>query len=342
MKRSFASDNNAGVHPRILEALQQANVGHEIGYGDDPYTRSAITTFKKHLGVEAEIFFVFGGTGANVAGLSTISQSFHSIICAETAHINVDECGAPEKFSGSKLIAIPTPDGKLTPDMIRSHLHGFGFEHHSQPKVISITQSSEMGTVYSINEIKALRALADEFDLFLHMDGARICNAAAALDCSLADITGKAGVDVLSFGGNKNGLMFGEAVVFFNPGLARNFKYIRKQSMQLYSKMRFVSTQFDVFLKEGLWLENAKHANAMARYLADKLQGIKQVRITQPVQVNAVFAEIPKDKIAALQKEFFFYVWNEQTGEVRWMTAFDTTKEDVDGFVEAVKKVLKC
>ncbi|KAA3617524.1 MAG: low specificity L-threonine aldolase [Calditrichaeota bacterium] len=340
-KRSFASDNNAGVHPKIMQALNDCNVGHVVGYGDDPFTESAIKTFKKHFGETVEPFFVYGGTGANVLAIGSMCRPFESVICANTAHINVDECGAPERFSGAKLVDIPTVDGKLTPKQIKPFLFGFDFEHHSQPKAISISQPTELGTVYSIDELKALRQLADEYNLYLHMDGARISNAAVALDINFSEFTLDCGIDVLSFGGNKNGMMFGEALIFFNPSLAENFKYVRKQAMQLHSKMRFISAQFDAFLQSDLWKENATHSNKMAQVLFEKVSGLPGVEITQKVETNAIFVKIPKEIIPKLQEEYFFYVWNEEWGEVRWMASFDTTHEDIENFVNTLKKYLK-
>jgi len=245
-QRGFASDNNAGVHPLVLNALRSVNDGHEIAYGDDQVTQRVIQKMKRIFGDESEIFFVFIGTAANVLGLSSITQSYNAIITTDTAHIHVDECGAPEKFTGCKLLTTPTPDGKLTVDLIKQHMHGFGFEHHAQPRVISITQATELGTVYTVDEIRTIADYAHANGLLLHMDGARISNAAVALDSGFYEITGGAGVDVLSFGGTKNGLMYGEAVVFFNKELCRDFKYRRKQGMQLASKMRYIAAQFEV------------------------------------------------------------------------------------------------
>lgn len=338
--RNFASDNNAGVHPDILEAIQNANAGHVVAYGDDPYTRQAIEQFKAHFGEDIDVYFVFNGTAANVLGLKAVTRSYHAVICSDVAHLNVDECGAPEKFTGCKLLTVPAPDGKLTPEGIRRHLHGFGFEHHAQPRVVSLTQATEMGTVYSPDEIRAIADLAHERGLLVHMDGARLANAAVSLNCDLREITADAGVDVLSFGGTKNGMMFGEAIVFFNPEFSRDFKYYRKQGMQLGSKMRFISAQFSALLSDDLWRQNAAHANRMARYLAERVAEIPHIRITQPVQANGVFAIVPREIIPALQKKYFFYVWNEETAEVRWMTAFDTTEQDVDRFVTAIKEVM--
>lgn len=339
-KRGFASDNNAGVHPVILNALSGVNEGHVIAYGDDPYTERAIKRMKKHFGEETGIFFVFIGTAANVLGLSSVTQSYHAIICPDTAHIHVDECGAPEKFSGCKLLTVSTPDGKLTVDMIAQHIHGIGFEHHVQPRVISITQSTELGTVYSIEEIRGIADFAHDNDMILHMDGARISNAAVALGCDFYELSGGAGVDVLSFGGTKNGMMYGEAVVFFNKTLCEDFKYRRKQGMQLSSKMRYIAAQFDAFLEHDLWKTNALHANLMAQKLFAAVKDIPGVEITQRVESNAVFAIIPSSIIPRLQKHYFFYVWDEDRSEVRWMCSFDTTENDIEGFVAKLKSML--
>ncbi|WP_321290359.1 low specificity L-threonine aldolase [uncultured Sunxiuqinia sp.] len=340
MSRGFASDNNAGVHPEILEAINTANKGHMKGYGDDPITTDAIQLFKKEFGSATEVFFVFNGTGANVLGLSTVTNSFNSIICADTAHIQVDECGAPEKFTGCKLLPVPSEKGKITPKEIRKHLHGFDFEHHSQPKVISISQVTELGTVYSVEEIKAISELAHEFGMFLHMDGARIANAAAALDLPFKTFTKNAGVDLLSFGGTKNGMLMGEAVLFFNPELTANTKYIRKQSMQLFSKMRFVSAQFLAYFENELWKKNAQHANKMAKLLEQEVLKTGKAKLTQKTEANGVFAILPKEVIPKLQEQYFFYIWDESTSEVRWMTSFDTTEEDINGFVNLINKLL--
>jgi threonine aldolase len=340
-KRSFASDNNAGIHPIIMKSLNDCNQGHVVGYGDDPYTQSAIATFKIFFTDKAEPFFVYGGTGANVLAVDSMCQPFESVICTQTAHINVDECGAPERFSGAKLIDIPSPDGKLTPEMIRPYLHGFDFEHHSQPKAISISQPTEMGTLYTIDELKALRKIADEFNLYMHMDGARISNAAVALGKNFKEFTIDCGIDVLSFGGNKNGMMFGEALLFFNKRLSQNFKYVRKQAMQLHSKMRFISAQFDTFLQTGIWKKNAEHSNKMAQILLNKIKNLPGIQVAQKVETNAIFLCIPKEIISKIQEEYFFYVWDESKSEVRWMTSFDTTEEDIDNFVKTIKKHIK-
>ena len=341
MKKGFASDNNSGVHPFILKAIENCNEGHVVGYGDDHYTQKARKIFREKFGEKTEIFFVFNGTGANVLGLSTVTQSFNSIICAETAHIQEDECGAPEKFTGCKLLPVEPVNGKLTPETVQPHLKGFDFEHHSQPKVISISQVTEMGTVYQPKEIIALADLAHKNNMFLHMDGARLANAAVALNMDFREFTKDCGVDILSFGGTKNGMMMGEAVLFFSPELTKPTKYIRKQSMQLYSKMRFVGAQFQAYFENDLWKQNASHSNDMAKLLVAEVAKIPEIKITQPVEANGVFAIVPPEIIEPLKEQFFFYMWNEAISEVRWMTSFDTTKEEIYEFVDLIKKLLK-
>lgn len=339
-KRGFASDNNSGIHPEIFNAIIEANSGHVVAYGDDPYTEKAKALFRKHFGDESEVFFVLTGTGANVLGLSAITEPYHAIICADTAHIAVDECGAPEKYTGCKLINVSTKNGKLSALQIEPLLHSVGFEHHVQPYVISISQSTELGTVYSADEIKALSTFAHDHGMLLHMDGARIANAAVSLNCRFIDITKNAGVDVLSFGGTKNGMLFSEAVIFFNKELAKNFKYIRKQGMHLASKMRFISAQFIPYFEKEIWKTNASHANNMAKLLCEKISGIPGVKITQPVEANGVFAVIPKKIIKPLQEKYFFYIWNHDTNEIRLMTSFDTQEEDIINFSETLKKLV--
>ncbi len=292
------------------------------------------------LAVHAEVFFVLTGTGANVLSLASFTRSYNSVICAETAHIQVDECGAPEKFTQCKMLPVVTPDGKLTADGIRKHLHGFGFEHHAQPRVISISQPTEMGTVYTPSEIRSLADLAHQNDMILHMDGARLANAAVSLDLPFKAFTTDAGVDVLSFGGTKNGMLFGESVVFLKPGMSAEFKYFRKQGMQLASKMRYISAQFEAYLTRDVWRTNAMHANKMAQLLYEKTSSIPGIKITQKVQANAVFAIIPANLVAALQEKYFFYVWDEVTSEVRWMTSFDTTPGDIDGFSSFLASII--
>ncbi len=340
IRRGFASDNNAGVHPRVLDALRTANRGHAVAYGDDVYTETAVGLFRERFGERAEVFFVFGGTGANVSALANVTRPFEAVVCAETAHINVDECGAPERFTGCKLIDLPTPDGKLTPELVEPALTGFGVEHHVQPRVVSVTQATELGTVYTVEELKRLSDFAHGRGMLLHADGARLANAAAHLDVSLKELTADAGVDVLSFGGTKNGMMYGEAVVFFDAGLAEGYRFVRKQCAQLPSKMRFVAAQFTALLGEDLWRETAAHANRCAQLLAAELRSVPQVRVTQAVESNAVFVVIPPDAVARLREHYFFYVWNEQTSEVRLMCSFDTTEGDVLELVAAVKEIV--
>jgi threonine aldolase len=338
--RSFASDTNAGVHPQVLEAIARVNQGHTVGYGDDVYTESAIRKFKEHFGEDIEVFIVFNGTAANCLSLKALTNSYHAVICTDFAHIYTDECGAPEKFTGCKLIPIPNREGKLTLDAVRNAYHGIGDQHHVQPRVVSITQSTEMGTVYKPAEVKALARFCHRNSLFLHMDGARIANAAATLRQNLRQATRELGVDVLSFGGTKNGLIGAEAVVFFDKGLAENFLYLRKQGMQLASKMRFISAQLEALLTNELWLESAQHANRMARMLEKEINRIAGVEIVYPVEGNGVFAKIPRSAIAKIQKRYFFYVWNEEESLVRWMCSFDTTEHDVRDFAKFVRETI--
>jgi threonine aldolase len=338
--KSFGSDNHSGIHPAILEAIIAANTQHDIAYGDDAITHRVAQKFKEVFGEQAVSFLALNGTGANILCLQALMQAHHAVVCADTAHINVDECGAPERFIGGKLLPVATPDGKLTPDGVLQHLHGFGFEHHAQPKVISISQSTEYGTLYTPAEIKALADLAHAHHMYLHVDGARLANAAAALKLPFRAFTTDVGVDAVSFGGTKNGLMIGEAVILLRPELATDFLYKRKQSAQLYSKMRFMAAQLEAFLTNDLYLEIASQANAMAQLLAEKVKDIPAIKITQKVEVNAVFAQLPESLINELVKRHVFYTWNEAACEVRWMCSFDTTEEDIDRFVGDIKKLL--
>ncbi len=340
IKKGFASDNNSGVHPEVLKAMADVNRGHTVAYGDDVYTEAAKRAFRDVFGEEVETYFVFTGTGANVLCLEALTRPHHAVVCAKTAHINEDECGAPEKFTGCKLLSVPTEDGRITVEQIRPFLHSIGFEHHAQPKVISLTQATELGTVYRPEEIREITSFAHAHGMSVHMDGARICNAAAALDLPLRAVTGDAGVDVLSFGGTKNGLMYGEAVVFFDPALAHAFKYIRKQGMQLASKMRFMAAQFLAFFEDDLWLRSARHANRMARLLADSVSGIQGVGISYEVEANGVFAVLPREAVPVLQEACFFHIWDEEKSEVRWMTSFDTTEEEIEEFASLLKRTL--
>lgn len=338
--RSFASDNNAGVHPEVLKAVVAANRGHAVGYGDDPYTISVVQKFKQRFGPDIDVFFVFNGTAANCLGLKALTNSYHAVICGEAAHIYTDECGAPEKFTGCKLIPVPVSNGKLTLESVSHAYHGIDDPHHVQPRVISITQATEVGTVYKPDEIKALARFAHQRGMFLHMDGARIANAAVSLGQTLRQATRDLGVDVLSFGGTKNGALGAEAVVFFDKKFGHDFLYLRKQGMQLASKMRFISAQFDALFTGDLWEKNAQHANRMARLLEKDLRRIPEVKIVYKVEANGVFAKIPRPAIAKLQKRYFFYVWNEQQSVVRWMCSFDTTEQDVKQFARFVAETV--
>jgi threonine aldolase len=342
MKKSFASDNWSGVCPEIMEALQKANMGHVEAYGEagDPYTGAAIKKFKALLGEDISVFFVYNGTAANVLSVKHLIRSYQAIVTAKSAHLNEDECGAPEKFSGSKILEIETDDGKIKPEQVEPFLSSVGFQHHVQPRIISISQVTEKGTIYEPEEVKALADFAHQNNMFLHMDGSRVSNAAEALGMEIRSFTMDAGVDVMSFGGTKNGMMFGEAVVFFKPELAKDFEYTRKQGMQLHSKMRFIAAQFDRFLTDDLWKKNASHANRMARLLADKIKNFKVLTITQPVKANGVFVQLPEQLIPEIQKDYFFHVWDETTHEVRLMCSWDTTETDVDGFAACLSKAL--
>lgn len=339
--RGFASDNNAGVHPEVLEAIARANQGHVVAYGDDPYTRSASAKFQKHFGDGIDVFFTFNGTGANVLGLQALNRSYHAVLCSDYAHIYSDECGAPEKHTGCKLIPLPHQDGKITLESVRHAYHGIGDQHHVQARVISITQASEMGTVYQPEEIQALARFAHERQMFLHMDGARIANAAVSLGQTLRQATRDLGVDVLSFGGTKNGIMGGEAVVFFDRTLSADFLYLRKQGMQLASKMRFIAAQLEALLTNDLWKRSAEHANRMARVLEAEIRKIPQIRIVWKVEANGVFAQIPKHAIEKIKEKYFFYPWIEEEDIVRWMCSFDTTEEDVNEFVKYVAEAVR-
>lgn len=334
--RGFASDNYAGVHPEVLAALAVANGGHQPAYGADAYTAHLQEVFRAHFGPRAEVFPVFNGTGANVVGLQALTDRWGAVICADSAHIHVDECGAPERVGGLKLLTVPTEHGKLTPELVDREAHGWDDEHRAMPQVVSLTQSTELGTCYTPEEIRALCDHAHERGMVVHLDGARLANAAATLDVPLRALTTDAGVDVLSFGGTKNGLLLGEAVVVLRPESVRALPHVRKLSMQLASKMRFVSAQFEALLAGDLWLRGARHANAMARRLAEGVRAVGGAQILHPVEANAVFAVLPHDVAERLRKRYRFYYWDEPAGVVRWMCSFDTTEEDVDGFVAAL------
>lgn len=324
----------------MLAAIAAANQGDAPAYGDDRFTAEAVACLRRAFGESVEAFLVFGGTAANVLGLQAVVRRYQAVICAETAHINVDECGAPERIIGCKLLTVPASDGKLRPDDLDRHLHGLGDQHHVQARVVSISQATEYGSVYRLDELRALTDYAHQHQLLVHMDGARVANAAASLNCRLRDITVDAGIDLLSFGGTKNGLLAAEAVVFFDPALAANFRFIRKQGMQLASKMRFLGAQIAALFNDELWRQNAAHANQMAARLANLVRTIPRVTITQPVEANAVFARMPRAAIAPLQNRFPFHIWDQTTSEVRWMTSWSTTEGDVDDFVAALHEVL--
>ncbi|XAS76331.1 low specificity L-threonine aldolase [Dermatophilaceae bacterium Sec6.4] len=335
--RGFASDNYSGVHPEVLAAIARANGGHQTAYGDDVYTARLQEVFKGHFGDRVEAFPVFNGTGANIVALQAVTQRWESVICTASAHIHVDECAAPERMGGLKLMTVPTPDGKFTPSLIDTVAIRQNDEHHAQTKVVSITQTTELGTAYSVQEIAAIAEHVHTRGWVLHVDGSRLSNAAATLGVSFKQMITDTGVDILSFGGTKNGLMVGEAVVVLNPDVVQGMKYLRKQSMQLASKMRFISTQLEALLTNDLYLRNAAHSNAMARLLAERVRDIDGLQIPRPVQANAVFAILPTAVSERLMEHFRFYFWDEATGEVRWMCAFDTTEDDVEAFAAAIR-----
>ena len=338
--RGFASDNYAGIHPEVLAAIAEANVDHAVAYGDDPITARADEVFRDHFGSHARAFPVFNGTGANVVGLQAMLRPWEAVICASSAHINVDECGAPEHILGVKLVDVSTTDGKLTPELVRAACTGVGDVHRVQPKVVSITESTELGTAYSVDEIADLADTAHALGMLMHLDGARLSNAVAGLDTTFRQVTTDAGVDVLSFGGTKNGLLAGEAVVVLRPGLADVVGFARKQSMQLASKMRFTSAQFVALLEGDLWKRSASHANAMAQRLRDAIEDIPSLTVSYPVQANAVFAQIPRSAIETLQEVARFSVWDESLDQVRWMCSWDTTDADVDEFAAEIHRQL--
>jgi threonine aldolase len=343
--RGFASDNFSGAHPEVLAAVAAANEGHTPAYGGDPWTARADECFRREFGDEAFAFPVFTGTGANVLAMRAAARPFEAAICAETAHLHADECGAPEAVAGIKLLPVSTPDGKLTPELVASGIVGVGDEHSVQPRIVSISNSTELGTVHTAAETRALADLAHERGLLLHVDGARIANAAASAGASLAELTTDAGVDLLSFGGTKNGLLGGEALVVLRRELAEGLEFLRMQSMQLASKMRFVSAQLVALLEGDLWLRNARHANAMAERLADAVRGVEGLELSQPRQANAVFARLARPAIDELRRglpgELPFYVWDERRDEVRWMCSWDTAPEDVDRFAAAVARAVE-
>lgn len=336
--KSFGSDNHSGVSPEIIEAIASVNSNHYEAYGDDIYTQRAEELLNETFG-SVKSYFVFNGTGANIFALKCITQGYNSIICAETAHINVDECGAPENFTLSKLVTVPTCDGKLTPELVKPYLKGFNERHHSQPKVISISQPTELGTLYSVAEIDALGALAHEYGMKLHIDGARLSNAVAAIGCDPKEMLKSA--DVVSFGGTKNGLMVGEAVLFFNQEDTVGAMFHQKRAMQLYSKSRFMAAQFLAYIKDGIWLKNASNANRMASYLSERLAEVPEVTIAQSVDTNGLFVNMAQEYIDKLLESYTFYIWNESIPQIRLMVSYDIVKEDVDKFIDDLKAVIK-
>ncbi|MFR9523255.1 MAG: beta-eliminating lyase-related protein [Rikenellaceae bacterium] len=338
--RSFASDNNSGVHPLVLKAVVDANVDHAVGYGDDKWTEAATAKIKETFGSKADPYFLFNGTGANSVAIQSVTRPFNSVICAASAHIYVDECGAPARMSGCAVTPIATTDGKLTVELIGPHLTHFGECHHSQPCVVYISQTTELGTVYSIDEVRAIADLVHAHGMYLHMDGARLANAAAFLGCSLRACSVDAGVDILSFGGTKNGMMMGEAVISFREEISRNIKFYRKQSAQLASKMRYLSAQFIPYLENDLWLDNAKAANAAAAKLCAALEKYPKVVFTQQPQTNQLFLRMPKEAVEKLLEKYFFYVWNEHTSEVRFVTSWDTTEQDISELIASLDDLL--
>jgi threonine aldolase len=338
--RGLASDNYAGTLPEMIEAIEQCNKEHARSYGYDTVTEEAIQEFKKIFGADINVSFVFNGTGANVLGISCVTQSHNGILCADSSHLYVDESTAPEVFTGCKYFALKTnSEGKIEPGTIRKAVTRRGDEHYPQINTCSITQPTEYGTVYTLEELLEIGKTLKELDLVFHMDGARLYNAALSLNCTFQQMTRDVGVDILSFGGTKIGLIFGEAIVFFNKNLSGNLKYKQKQSMQLPSKMRFISAQFLCLLKDELWKRSASHSNKMAQKLYNGIEDISQIKITKPVQTNVVFAIIPEEWNTTLITHTPFYVWREETNEVRWMCSFDTTDKDIDEFVEEIKKL---
>jgi len=337
--KAFASDNYSGIHPEILEAISHANQLHEVSYGADTVTKKADELFKSIFG-PVKVVYAFNGTGANVIALKCCTLPFQAVVCSQFAHIHVDECGAPTQAIGCTLIPLSTTDGKLSPELILPTLNAVGNVHHNQPKVISISQSTEVGTVYSLKELKALCDFAHAHDMYVHLDGARISNAVASLGVDLKAATVDCGIDIMSFGGTKNGLMIGEAVLIFNEELKKYADFYQKQSAHLFSKNRFIAAQFIALLSNDLWKRMATHANSMAQLLADEIKQIPSVTITRSVDANAVFVIIPEHAIAPLQQEYPFYVWDDKTLELRWMCSFDTQKEDVMAFVQSLKRIL--
>lgn len=339
MQRGFGSDNHAGVHPQILESFAMANSGHAPSYGTDEWTDSANKEFRKHFGSDAQVYFVFNGTAANVTSMRAMTRPHQAVFCSDVAHLTADECGAPEFMAGCKLIPIPSNNGKICVEQLEKNYVRRGDQHFAQAQVLSITQPTEIGTTYSLEELKTLIDWAKSKKFLVHIDGARIANAACYLQKSFKEFTTDLGVDVVSFGGTKNGLMMGEAVIFLNKALAEDFKYIRKQSCQLPSKSRFLACQFLAYLKDDLWKQIAENSHARALELFEAVKDIPLVKVRERPQSNAVFAQIPSTWVKPLRSQYFFYVWDENTFECRWMTSWDTTPADVQGFAQALRDI---
>jgi len=339
MSQSLGSDNHSGIHADILKAIQAANFGHSPSYGTDDLSSQCRQQFKILFGADCEAFFVFNGTAANTLCLKSLLQSYEAVLCHKGSHMNLDECGAPEFIAGVKLIALDSPDGKLTPELCEQALVRRGDQHHSQIKLLSITQPTEVGTLYTLDELRALSEFCKKNSLYFHIDGARFIHAPQQLACSFKELTSEIGVDAVSFGGTKNGLLFGEAVLLFNKEHHKNFRYVRKQCLQLPSKMRFLAAQFLRLFDGDLWKSISRHECEMARYLAQNLEGIPQVEIAYKVQANSVFAKLPKEWLKPLREVSFFYVWDEKEWVVRWMMSFDTNKDDIDKFVAKLREL---
>ncbi|MFQ5937430.1 MAG: threonine aldolase family protein [Acidiferrobacterales bacterium] len=337
-RRLFASDNAAGIHPAVMAAIEAANRGHAVAYGNDPWTVRAVQLLREHFAETADVAFTFGGTGANIIGLSTVMQRYHSVVCAESSHLWRDECAAPERWIGGKLLTLPTSDGKIRPAQIDPMLQARGIVHRAQPRVVSVSQPTEWGTVYTVDELRALGEFCRANELLLHVDGARLANAAASLGVPLRSTSVDCGVDVLSFGGTKNGLLAGEAVLLFENATAEGLRFHHKQCGQLVSKMRFIAAQFEALLTDELWLKNARHANLMAECLANSVDGLAGIEIAQPVESNVVFLRVPGERAQALQERFGVAVWQAEGPALRVMTSFDSTEEDIDQFVALLKE----
>jgi threonine aldolase len=334
----FASDNFSSVHPKVLKALEKVNSGFAAAYGDDPYTEAAKKILSEHFDTSA-IHFVFTGTGGNVLGLQAVLKPYHSILCPKSAHIYTNECGAVERHTGCQILAIDCPHGKLYPEQLRPYIELHGDVHHTHPRVVSITQVTELGTCYTLSEIRAIADFAHENGMLLHMDGARLANAACFLSCSFRELTKEAGVDLLSFGGTKNGLLAGEAILFFERAKVDQFLYTQKQGMQLGSKMRYLAAQFMALFDEDLWKENALHANRLAKLLEEKLTSFPFIHIVHPVESNALFVQAPKEFLLALEKESYFVIWEPLQNIARWMTAWDTKESDIEDFIRLITKI---